>query len=89
MPHQSIVQPHLYQIHIKPDMQRFDFSGRVDIHLTADAPITQLPLDAKELAIWQCQIRQNDGWSQCRFRIDSRGDRSLVQEQRVAIPRHH
>ena len=64
---QNNVLPVKYDIHIVPDLNRFQFEGRVDLHLNADTTITQLPLHAKELAVWQCHLRHGDGWRLCRF----------------------
>lgn len=64
---QNHVTPIRYQIHITADMDRFRFDGRMNLHVTADTEITQLPLNAKELAVWQCRIQHAGQWEVCRF----------------------
>jgi aminopeptidase N len=56
------ITPIEYRLRIKPDLDRFLFSGRVILSANADAPITAATLDCAELAIWKCQIiREKSG----------------------------
>ncbi len=68
------ISPSHYQLEITPDLNRFQFSGRVTIDLEARQPAEQVDLNLQELAVWQCRLKDDGGWRDCAFHIDPAGE---------------
>ena len=62
--------PENYALHISPDLSNFSFSAEVTIKLNAIQPVTELTLNARELAVWNCQILTGDEFKECSFLTD-------------------
>ncbi|MCP4745468.1 MAG: M1 family metallopeptidase, partial [Desulfobacteraceae bacterium] len=57
----TTIRPITYTIDLTPDLERFQFKGRVLIHLKADSPTDTLALNVLELAVWNCRFIQHEG----------------------------
>lgn len=64
------IKPENYSLQISPDLSSFSFSAQVMIRLIASEPLSDLTLDAKELAVWNCRVLNNDQFEECRFLMD-------------------
>ena len=53
------VTPIAYRLTIEPDLDRFDFSGRVTLSANAQATLDTITLDCAELAVEKCQLAVN------------------------------
>ena len=67
-----------YRIRLVPDLVRFTFDGRVDIQLEAPQPVTQIVLNAVELAVWRCSLARPDGVAACAFRVDPTAEQLCI-----------
>jgi len=67
-----------YRIRLVPDLVRFTFDGRVDIRLEAPEPVTQVVLNAVELAVWRCRLERPDGSAACAFRVDPAAEQLCI-----------
>jgi aminopeptidase N len=67
-----------YHIRLVPDLVRFTFNGRVDIRLEAPEPVTQIVLNAVELAVWRCSVKRPDGGAACAFRVDPAAEQLCI-----------
>jgi tricorn protease interacting factor F2/3 len=67
-----------YRIRIVPDLVRFTFDGRLDIQLEASEPVTQIVLNAVELAVWRCSRVRPDGVAACAFRVDPTAEQLCI-----------
>ncbi|TFG41661.1 MAG: M1 family peptidase [Syntrophobacterales bacterium] len=67
-----------YRIRLVPDLARFTFDGRVDIRLEAPEPVTQVVLNAVELAVWRCSFERPDGSAACAFRVDPAAEQLCI-----------
>ena len=59
-----------YRIHLEPDLQRFQFSGRTEIVLKAESMAAEVTLNALELAVWTCQVKRGEQLVPCAFQMD-------------------
>ncbi len=75
------LNPINYQIHLEPDLTRFNFDGKCEILLDAPKNISEVTLNVLEIAIWSCRLQQGDGFVNCPFRVDPAGE-----EVRVILP---
>jgi len=57
------LNPINYKIHLEPDLNAFNFSGRTEILLEALGPVTEVTLNAKELALSNCEVLIPILWS--------------------------
>ena len=67
-----------YRIRLVPDLVRFSFDGCVDIRLEAPQPVTQIVLNAVELAVWRCSLKRPDGVAACAFRVDPAAEQLCI-----------
>jgi aminopeptidase N len=67
-----------YRIRLVPDLVRFTFDGRVDIQLEAPEPVTQIVLNAVEIAVWRCSLERPDGGAACAFRVDPAAEQLCI-----------
>ncbi|MCG6907821.1 MAG: M1 family metallopeptidase [Desulfobacteraceae bacterium] len=58
-----------YKLSLTPDLARFRFSGRVEIHWNAPAPVTTVGLNMLELALWDCRVQVGGRTRDCPFTI--------------------
>jgi aminopeptidase N len=78
------VLPICYRIRIEPDLMHFHFYGNLEMEAEARRPLTQVILDAVDLAIFHCKVELGGESFDCPFRVDP-GSESLV----VDLPREH
>jgi aminopeptidase N len=64
------IQPENYAVQITPDISNFSFTGKVTIQLMTSAPLSELVLNAKELAVWSCRVLINNQFEECSFSMD-------------------
>jgi len=64
------VNPINYRIHLEPDLNRFIFSGNVEILLEAEKAIDALSLNILDLAIWRAKVRVAEDYVSCPFSVD-------------------
>ena len=67
-----------YRIRLVPDLVRFTFDGRVDIQLEAPEPVTQIVLNAVEIAVWRCSLTRPDGGAACAFRVNPTAEQLCI-----------
>jgi aminopeptidase N len=75
------VSPIAYRLTIDPDLNRFNFTGRVTMDLSADQPNDTVSLDCAELAVWQCRVytdKAAENPIDCPFRCDPAKQRLTV-----------
>ncbi|MBW2283654.1 MAG: hypothetical protein JRF65_03525, partial [Deltaproteobacteria bacterium] len=63
------ITPIHYRLSLAPDLNRFLFSGDVEIRLSAARPIRHVSLDMAELAVWECRVRVDDTYVPCEFSV--------------------
>ena len=78
------VLPICYRIRIEPDLENFRFYGNLDMEAESKGPLTQVVLDALDLAVFHCKVRFDGESFDCAFRVDPKGE-SLA----VDLPRAH
>ncbi len=78
------VLPVCYKIRIQPDLVNFRFYGNLEMEAEAKRPLTQVVLDALDLAIFHCKVRLDGEAFDCPFRVDPKSE-SLA----VDLPREH
>src|SRR5512135_1251653 len=59
-----------YRLRLVPDLDRFTFEGRVEIRLTLPEAAAEIVLNAVELAVWACAVREGERRVPCAFRVD-------------------
>ncbi|MBW2028349.1 MAG: M1 family metallopeptidase [Deltaproteobacteria bacterium] len=59
-----------YQIHLEPDLETFQFRGKVRILMHAHSPIREIRLNALDLAIWSCKLRLDETFKALPFSLD-------------------
>jgi aminopeptidase N len=70
----NAIKPENYALQIRPDLANFSFSAEVTIRLTASDPVSDLTLNAKELAVWSCRVLTDGQFEECRFMLDPSGE---------------
>jgi aminopeptidase N len=59
-----------YKVHLEPDLEQFRFEGEVEIVLKADQPVREIPLNALDLAVWNCELVTDGQRETCPFTVD-------------------
>lgn len=72
------VKPIHYQIKLRPDLERFTFSGNIEILLAADSPVREIRLNALELAVWRCAVKSEADFVSCTFSVDPKKEELIV-----------
>ena len=75
------VTPIHYKIRLEPDLERFLFAGSTEIRLDAQQPVSEIRLDAAELAFWICKVSLEDRMVDCPFSVDPQ-----EEELRIRLP---
>jgi tricorn protease interacting factor F2/3 len=70
-----------YHIQLAPDLERFTFDGRIEITLRTAGPVTEVRLNAADLAVWGCAVRDQKRMLPCPFRVDPE-----AEELRILLP---
>jgi tricorn protease interacting factor F2/3 len=68
------IMPLNYRIRLIPDLSRFTFEGRVEVRLSLPETLIEVGLNAVELAIWGCSVKQADGVTPCSFRVEPKAE---------------
>jgi len=63
------ITPENYRICISVDLENFQFSGIVEIYLRAAHPVSEIRLNALELAFWSCRIKRDNTFIICPFSV--------------------
>ena len=85
------IKPIHYRLKLAPDLNRFLFSGDVEIELSAARPVRQVSLDMAELAVWACRVKVDDISVPCAFSVNPENKGlvvSLPKEMRGDISLH-
>ena len=73
------ITPLNYRIRLIPDLSRFTFEGRVEVRLSLPEPLTEVDLNAVELAIWGCGLKRADGFTPCSFRVEPHTEKVCIR----------
>ena len=76
------IEPVNYNIHLKPDLANFTFSGKCEILFEASEPTPEVALNILQIAVWSCAVLEEDRLQQCRFAVDP-----AKEELSVLLPR--
>jgi len=68
------VDPIHYRLAIEPDLKRFDFSATVKITVETGEPITEIVLNAADLAVWRCRAGTEEKLDECIFHVDPKNE---------------
>jgi len=63
--------PKNYKIHIEPDLLNFNFAGTIEMLLETQTPIEEITLDVLDIAIWECNVKLDQGLTACPFTVDT------------------
>ena len=64
------LNPANYYIHLKPDLAKFTFGGSVNLLCEAEKPFETIKLNILDIAVWRCEVGQDDRFEVCSFRVD-------------------
>lgn len=70
-----------YAIRLAPDLERFTFEGRIEITLRSSVPVTDIRLNAADLAVWGCTLHDQKRLLPCTFQVDPG-----AEELRILLP---
>lgn len=76
------IRPIHYKIHLEPDLAKFRFSGKVELHLEVPTLASEVSLNILDLAIWKCRLMDQGREAICGFSVDP-----LKEELRILFPR--
>lgn len=62
--------PVRYKIHLEPDLDRFLFYGRTETVVILEKTVTEISLNALELAVWECRLKKEREEIKCPFSMD-------------------
>jgi len=71
-----------YRIRLVPDLGRFTFEGHVEIRIDLPESAGEVVLNAVDLAIWSCSLKEADQLTPCTFQMDPR-----TEELHIRLPR--
>ncbi len=72
------MHPTHYDLYLEPDLNTFLCPGRVSIAITPDAPAEAVVLNANDLEIAVCTLRQDDAEVPCAFVLDAEAETLTV-----------
>jgi len=64
------LNPVCYHIRLEPDLERFVFTGSVEIEFGGEDPSPRITLDSLNLSISRCSLKRPEGFKICRFSLD-------------------
>ncbi|MHA1712879.1 MAG: M1 family metallopeptidase [Candidatus Ranarchaeia archaeon] len=76
------IKPIHYRIHLEPDLDSFRVEGTVEIDIVADEKISEVMLNAHNLAIWGCELKKGDIYAPLSFRLEP-SEQALI----IALPK--
>ncbi|HUU39422.1 MAG TPA: M1 family metallopeptidase, partial [Desulfatiglandales bacterium] len=71
----NYIDPVNYKIHLEPDLQTLTFSGDIEIVIEASKSVSEISLNALELAFRKCNVLLGNESAQCRFYVDNQKER--------------
>ncbi len=66
------MNPLNYKIALEPNLDQFNFRGKVEILMDVPKPVGEISLDAVELTIYKCMVTAEVVSVDCPFHVDSR-----------------
>ena len=66
----NAIKPENYALCIMPELSNFSFSAEVTISLKPSEPVSNLTLNAKELAVWESRVLIDGEFKECPFSMD-------------------
>lgn len=76
------MNPLNYKITLEPNLNQFNFRGKVEILMDVPKPVGEISLDAVELTIQKCMVTMKAEFVDCPFHVDSR-----KKVLKVSLPR--
>ncbi|MHA2174385.1 MAG: M1 family metallopeptidase [Candidatus Hodarchaeales archaeon] len=71
------IGPIHYNIHLEPNLKDFRFEGKTKLNVTYSENVEQVVLNSHELAIWKCQVQNEEQFVDCSFRVNP-ADQELI-----------
>jgi tricorn protease interacting factor F2/3 len=68
-----------YRLRLVPDLGRFTFEGHAEIRLDLPEPAGEVVLNAVDLAIWSCAVRQGESFTACSFRVEPASEELIIR----------
>ncbi len=75
------LSPVEYWISLEPDLVNFTFSGTCELLIQAREPVHEITLNALELAVWNCRVREDERFLDCPFCM-----KPETEEMTVSLP---
>ncbi|MHA2407002.1 MAG: M1 family metallopeptidase [Candidatus Ranarchaeia archaeon] len=76
------VNPKHYKVHLEPNLQTFKVHGTTEIVIESDSAISEITVNALELAIWNCEVKDGDKYVKVSFHYDPK-----PQELQLTLPK--
>jgi aminopeptidase N len=67
-----------YKIFLKPDLERFEFTGSTEILVESSEPVNEITVNILDLAIWSCRVGIGDDFLGCSFYVDIKKDELTI-----------
>ena len=77
----AAITPTAYALVIEPDLERFQFAGRMTLTATIENPTDTINLDCAELAIWKCRVNaegSDDDPADCSFTLEPEKEKLTI-----------
>ncbi len=72
------INPVSYKIRLEPDLKALTFSGDIEIVIEASKPVSEISLNALELAFQRCDVLIGNKFMQCQFYVDNQKERMTI-----------
>ena len=72
------IRPIHYKIHLEPDLEKFQFTGKLELLLGVPAPASEISLNTLDLAIWKCTLVGQGQSEACAFSMDPRKEKLKI-----------
>ena len=73
------IRPIHYKISLEPDLERFQFSGTAEITIETDSPVETVILNALNLNVSECIVRQSEITALCLPSLDPQNEELTVR----------
>ncbi|MHA1332090.1 MAG: M1 family metallopeptidase, partial [Candidatus Hodarchaeales archaeon] len=73
------LMPEHYNIHLEIDLNNFRFSGVTDIEIKSNEDVKEIILNANDLAIWDCKVKNEDQYEDCTFSINPKKEELIIE----------
>ncbi|WP_419659857.1 Ape: uncharacterized aminopeptidase [Desulfosarcina variabilis str. Montpellier] len=77
----AAIRPTAYTLVIEPDLERFQFAGRMTLTATIEQPTETITLDCAELAVWKCRVNAegaDDDPADCSFTLEPKKEKLTI-----------